>query len=121
MSVNVKVQPSQLRSAKIEFMCKITQFQVNLNNATTGHKLQGMSKDALFMCSFPDQKLRALFKNWENVVLSRIRKSKGLYIFEPIDMNRLFEPSEQVQKYIVCARRKEKQLLNARANCMTVM
>ena len=65
MAVKVKVQPSHMRNAKFEFMCQITQFQVNLNNVTTSHNLQGMSKDALIISSVPNKKLRALSKNWE--------------------------------------------------------
>ena len=41
MSVQVKVQPSHMKRANIEFMFKMTQFQVNSNDAKTGHKLQG--------------------------------------------------------------------------------
>ena len=74
MSVEVKVQPSHTQSAEIKFMYKIMQFQVNLNNTTTGHKLQGMSNDTLNITSFLDKCLRALFKNWEYAVLSCIRK-----------------------------------------------
>ena len=96
-----------MRSAKIEFMCRIMQFQVNLNNTITGHKLQGMSKDALIISSLPDRNLRALFKNWECVVLSHVRKLKGLYMFEPMDMNQFFNPLEQFNQYMLCARRKE--------------
>ena len=81
MSVEVKVQPSHTQSAEIKFMYKIMQFQVNLNNTTTGHKLQGMSNDTLDITSFLDKWLRALFKNWECVVLSRVRKLKDLYLF----------------------------------------
>ena len=101
------MQPSQTRSAKIEFMCRIMQFQVNLNNTITGHKLQGMSKDALIISSFPDKNPRALFKNWECVVLSHVRKLKGLYLFEPMDMNQFFDPLAQFNQYMTCARRKE--------------
>ena len=74
MSVKVKAQPSHKRSAKIEFMCQTTQIPVSLNDVTTGHKLQGMSKDALNISSFSNKQLRALFKNWEYVVLSHVRK-----------------------------------------------
>ena len=64
----------------------MTQFQVNFNNATMGHKLQGISKDALIISSFPNKDLRALFKNWECVVFYRVRKLAGLYLFQPIDI-----------------------------------
>ena len=107
MYMVVKVQPSHTQSAEIKFMYKIMQFQVNLNNTITCHKLQGMSKDALIISSLPHQNPKALFKNWECVVLSHVRKLKGLYLFEPMDMNQFFDPLEQFNQYMICARRKE--------------
>ncbi len=49
---------------------KTIQIPANSNDATTGHKLQGMSKDAIIMSSWPTGSLGAMFKNWEYVVLS---------------------------------------------------
>jgi hypothetical protein len=54
----------------------ITQFGVNSNIATTGHKLQGMSKDKIIVTSWSYQ-----FKNWIYVILSRVRTLEGLYLF----------------------------------------
>ena len=45
----------------------ITQIPVNMNDATTGHKLQGMSKDNLIVVSW------SFIPNWIYVVLSRVR------------------------------------------------
>jgi hypothetical protein len=56
------------------------------NDATAGHKLQGMSKDVIVVTSWPIGGLAAMFKNWEYVVLSRVRTLSGLYLVEPIDM-----------------------------------
>ena len=53
-----------------EFKCKMNQFPVNYNDATTGHKLQGMSKDVIIITLWPRG---GLFKNWGWVVLSRVR------------------------------------------------
>ena len=36
----------------MDFRCKMTQFLVNLNDATTGHKLQGISKDVVIVTSW---------------------------------------------------------------------
>ena len=49
------------------------------------HKLQGMSKDAIIVSSWPTGSLSAMFKNWEYVVLSRLRTLSGLYLIKPID------------------------------------
>ena len=85
---------------------KITQIPMNLNDATTGHKLQvhlpffsvrrillillsyslnslllqGCSREKLIVASFTKQ-----WKNWIYVVLSRVRTLAGLYLLEPLD------------------------------------
>lgn len=71
----------------------MTQFSVNLNDETTGHKLQGMSKDNLIKPVFPNNRLEKLFKNWEYVVLSCVRSRHGLYVLKKIDMDESFEVS----------------------------
>ena len=88
---NVKTQTLAL--AKLKFRCKMNQFPVNCNDATTGHKLQGMSKDVIIITSWPSG---GLFKNWEYVVLSRVRTRDGLYLFEPIDINRATNRIERI-------------------------
>ena len=89
----------------------MTQFPINLNDATTGHKLQGMSKDVLIITSWPKGGLYALFKNWEYVVLSRVRTIDGLYLFEPIDLEKSFKPSKEYQRFLALAKRREVNLL----------
>jgi hypothetical protein len=49
----------------------------NINNATTGHKLQSMSKDVIIVASWPT---KSMFKNWEYVVLSRVQTLSDLYL-----------------------------------------
>jgi hypothetical protein len=46
------------------------QIAANSNDATTGHKLQGMSKDVVIVSSWPTGDLAGMFKNWEYAVLS---------------------------------------------------
>ena len=67
------------------------QLPINVNDATTCYKLQGMSRDALIVSFFPNAKLGAVFKNWEYVVLSCVQTLSGLYLFEPIDNEESFE------------------------------
>ena len=83
--MRAKVRPSQYSGAQIEFTLLMTQLPVNLNDATTGHKLQGMSLDSLIILSFLNKILRALFKNWEYVVLLRMQTLSGFSIFNKID------------------------------------
>jgi hypothetical protein len=69
-SPNVTVCPHQLATTTMNFRCKMTQCPVNLNDATTGHKLEGMSKDGVIVISWPKGGMAKWFKNWEYVVLS---------------------------------------------------
>ena len=87
------------------------QIPANSNDATTGHKLQGMSKDVIIVSSWPTGGLSLMFKNWEYVVLSRVRTLSGLYLIEPIDMEKSFNPSPELRSYMERAMQKEKEIL----------
>ena len=90
----------------------------NSNDGTTGHKLQGMSKDVIIVSSWPTGGLSKIFKNWEYVVLSRVRTLSGLYLVDPIDMEKLFNPSSQLKSYIDKIKQKKKiYLINAKKLC----
>ena len=90
------------------------QIQINSNDATTGHKLQGISKDLIIVSSWPTGGLAAMFKNWEYVVLSRVRTISGLFLIKPIDMDKSFKPSEELKKYMEYARQTEASILEKR-------
>jgi hypothetical protein len=91
-------------SITTKYQCKMKQIPANINNATTGHKLQGISKDVISVASWP---AISMFKNWEYVVLSRVRTLSGLYLVKPIDINKSFEPSDELKKYIKHAKEEE--------------
>ena len=112
--VRVKTHPRAFTKAK--FKCQMTQLSVNLAQATTGHKLQGMTKDVLIVTSWPRP---GLFTNWEYTVLSRVRTLEGLYQFQDIDMNMSFAPSPELKAYLKRARATEKQFLKRRKLQMT--
>ena len=59
----------------------MTQLSINMNDATTGHKLQDMPKDksTLVSCCF--------IPNWIYVVLSRASTLKGLFLLKPLQAN----------------------------------
>jgi hypothetical protein len=97
-----------------KFRCKMMQIPANSNDATTGHKLQGMSKDAIIVSSWPTGNLAAMFKNWEYVVLSRVRTLSGLYLVKSIDMDKSFQPSPQLASYMDKIRKFEKNMLEKR-------
>jgi len=106
-SPKISIKRYNTSSKKVEFCCKMIQIPANINDATTGHKLQGMSKDVIVVSSWPTGGLATMFKNWEYVVLSRVRTLSGLYLVEPIDMDKSFKPSSELKKYIENARQKK--------------
>lgn len=61
-------------------------FAIIINHATTGHKLQGKSMDALVIAEWSKT------KNWAYVVLSRVRTLEGLYFLKPIPTDIDFRP-----------------------------
>jgi hypothetical protein len=74
-------RPVSLRgkSKRTKMTFSANQIPVVVNNATTGHKLQGCSKSSLFINCF------SYAKNWPYVVLSRVKTKKGLYLRRPLD------------------------------------
>lgn len=65
------------RTTKMTFSAN--QIPVVVNNATTGHKLQGCTKNSVFINCF------SYAKNWPYVVLSRVKTQKGLFLRRPLD------------------------------------
>ena len=90
-----------------------TQFAVNSNVATTGHKLQGMSKDALIVNSW-----NYGFANWIYVVLSRVRTLSGLYLCAPLDMNKSFKVPDKLIQFEARMKLRETTFLNKRKQDM---
>ena len=73
---------------------QVKQVPVNSNTATTGHKLQGMSKDILIV---NDWNYRCV--NWIYVVLSRVRTLAGLYLMKPLDLERSFNVPQNLIRF----------------------
>ena len=84
----------------------MTQLPVNCNIATTGHKLQGMSKDALIVNSWGYG-----FENWVYVVLSRVRTRSGLFLNKKLDLKKKFKVPEKLLKFEERMKEKERQYL----------
>jgi hypothetical protein len=85
---------------------KICQFPVNLSLATTGHKLQGMTKDILILSEI------SLKPNWLYVVLSRVTTLEGLYLMMPLTMD-MFQPIPQpLQRELDFLRELERQFMS---------
>ncbi len=109
-SPKISINRYNTSSKKVEFCCIMIQIPANINDATTGHKLQGMSKDVIVVSSWPTGGLATMFKNWEYVVLSRVHTLSGLYLVEPIDMDKSFKSSSELKKYIEEARQKNRYI-----------
>jgi hypothetical protein len=101
-STKVSVKEFEGSKKKNQFKCRMKQIPANTNDASTGHKLQGMSKDVIIVTSWPTG-----LKNWEYVFLSRACTLSYLYLVEPIDMNKSFKPSNELKRYIEFARLQE--------------
>lgn len=78
---------------KVGNVC-VTQIPVNANIATTGHKLQGMSKDILIVNNWNYK-----CTNWVYVVLSRVRTRKGLFLSRPLDLTREFSVPDNLLQF----------------------
>jgi hypothetical protein len=103
------------------FRCKMHQIPANFNDGTTGCKFQGMSKDVIIVLSWLTGGLSKIFRNWEYVVLSRVRTLSGLYLADPIDMEKSFSPSSQLRTYIDKIKIIEKHILGERKKAMSQM
>ncbi len=117
----VSVKHHHASSKKVTFQCKMKQIPANSNDATIGQKLQGMSKDAIIVSSWPTRGLAAMFKNWEYVVLSRVRTLSRLYLVKPIDMDKSFQPSPQLTSYMDKIRNFEKEMLEKREHAISTI
>ena len=71
---------------------------------TTNYRVCSMSKDVMNVTSWPTA---SMFRNWVSVVLSRVQTLSGLYLVKPIDIDKSFEPSDELRKYIKNATEKE--------------
>lgn len=95
----------------------ITQLPINMNDATTGHKLQGMSKDKLIVVSW------SFIPNWIYVVLSRVRTLKGLFLLKPLPTDCLdkFQVPRDLQAFERRMRNLERSIFEARERNMAAL
>ena len=70
---------------------KLTQLPIVCNIATTGHKLQGTTKEKIVVIDF-----NYGLRNWIYVVLSRVTSLAGLFLKKPLDFNKLKGPSREL-------------------------
>ena len=78
----------QIKGHEYEMLeMKGIQLPILINNATTGHKLQGSGVDSLFVHSW------SYVTNWPYVMLSRVKTREGLFCRKPL--------SKDLRKYAV--------------------
>ena len=78
-TANTKVYIYDFINAKQLHDVWITQVSININDATTVHKLQGCSNDKLIVWPWTKK-----LKHWVYVILSRVQILLGLYFFRTI-------------------------------------
>jgi hypothetical protein len=99
------VAPFTSATIQVHLTVNMTQFPVLVNNATTGHKLQGQSKDSLFICVWSS------VKNWNYVALSRVRTRAGLYLMSPLPLStKAFDISPDLRDMYITLRTKHPPL-----------
>ncbi len=90
--VTVKFPIGGSKFLKLE-KARIIQFPINNDLATTGHKLQGMTKKYLIVAS-----LNYSTANWIYVVLSRVTTLDGLFLLQPLKTNFNPQPSKLLKE-----------------------
>ena len=85
---------------------RILMFPVNNDLATTGHKLQGMTKMFLIVSS-----INYNTANWIYVVLSRVTSLDGLFLMQPLKPNFNPKPTKLLQEEWMFQRHLEKETL----------
>ena len=85
---------------------RILMFPVNNDLATTGHKLQGMTKKFLIVSS-----INYNTANWIYVVLSRVTSLDGLFLMQPLKPNFNPKPTKLLQQEWMFQRHLERDTL----------
>ena len=95
----------------------MTQLPINMNDATTGHKLQGMSKDKLIAVPW------SFIPNWIYVMLSRVRTLDGLFLLKPLPSNCLdkFRVPRNLQAFERRMHDLERQVIEERERNMAAL
>ena len=86
--------PSDLILETVSMKCAITQMPINANEAISGHKLQGLTKDNLIVYSWNRS------TSWIYVVLSRVRTLKGLFLMKKLKLSDIKPPSREYLEFM---------------------
>jgi hypothetical protein len=94
-----------LASAKITFSVSLCQLPVLVNNATTGHKLQGQTKINLVISVWSRK------RNWNYVALSRVQTRKGLFTISKLPYDVDFSKSHELSDMMLVMQHKRPSAL----------
>jgi hypothetical protein len=83
------------RKTRFKLRMKARQVPMVSNSATTGHKLQGASKDNLYIPFW-----HYGTPNWPYVMISRVRTRHGLYIGERLDPDKNYELDSRITRML---------------------
>jgi hypothetical protein len=78
----------QEKAPRIKQPIYITQLPLILNLATTGHKLQGQTKESIVVSDYH------YGSNWMYVILSRVKTRYGLFLRNKINVTKLMNPND---------------------------
>jgi hypothetical protein len=84
---------------------QIFQLPMNLDEATTGHKLQGKTKSLLGVVD------HNYGENWIYVAYSRVKKSSGLFLFKKLNRNKKIGPTAALLREIEALEEIERKTL----------
>jgi hypothetical protein len=86
--------PELMEEDRYDVRMKMFQFPVLINHATTVHKLQGQTKQSLFVTNYSYQ------RNWVYVAFSRVQTMDGLFLRYRLDRTRNLRPHGQLLKML---------------------
>ena len=88
------------QNSSITFTLALKQIPCLVNNATTGHKLQGQSKNSLCISVWSRR------RNWNYVALSRVKTRDGLFLVSPLPHDTDFSMSNNLRTMLETLRKK---------------
>jgi hypothetical protein len=86
----LNLMPELMEEERYDVKMKIHQFPVLINHATTVHKLQGQTKESLYVVNYSYQ------RNWVYVAFSRVQTMDGLFLRRRLDRSKNLRPHSQL-------------------------
>jgi hypothetical protein len=84
------IMPGLLKEKRYSVKIKMHQFPIIVNSCTTVHKLQGLTREFLYLTGWYSG------GNWSYVALSRVKTLQGLFLKVPMRRNHMSKPHPQL-------------------------